>query len=244
MSTARLPLYLVDTGHPQARVCAECGVRSGALFGALDAAGLERIHAHIAAPVRAAGERIYARGEAGTAVYTVRAGIVRFERVTEGGSRRILRLASRGDLIGQEALLARPYSDDAVACTEVELCRIPQDLVDTLGSEAAALRRELMLRWQRALDEAESWSTDLAAGSARRRTLKLLQLLARHADADGGSWMPRRDEIGDMLDVTVETASRQISQLRRDGVVELLPGGRRARVDLAALQRVLDDEDA
>ncbi|GAP33881.1 Crp/Fnr family transcriptional regulator [Piscinibacter sakaiensis] len=240
----RLPLYLVDAAHPQARVCAGCEVRSGALFGALDPAGLERIHAHIAAPALAAGARLYGRGEAGGAVYTVRAGIVRFERVTEGGQRRILRLASRGDLIGQEALLGRAYSDDAVACTEVELCRIPPGLVEQLGDHAAPLRRELMLRWQRALDEAEGWATDLAAGSARRRMLKLLELLGRHADIDGSVWLPRRDEIGDMLDMTIETASRQVSRLRREAILELLPNGRRARVDAARLQAALAQEDA
>jgi CRP-like cAMP-binding protein len=237
------PLYLEDASHPQARVCAGCEVRSGALFGALDLNGLDRIHAHIASPDPQPDERIYARGESGGALYTIRAGIVRFERVTEGGRRRILRMASRGDLIGQEALLGRPYSDDAVACTPVQLCRIPGALVETLGDAQSALRRELMSRWQRALDEAESWATDLPAGSARRRMLKLLALLARHADAEGRIWLPRRDEIGDMLDMTIETASRLVSRLRREGIVEVL-AARQARVAAPALQAALREEDA
>lgn len=236
------PLYLHDDSHPQARTCALCEVRRGALFGALDAAGLEHIHAHIAAPRVAPDGGIFARGETGGAVYTIRAGIVRFERVTEGGNRRILRMASRGDLIGQEALLGLPYGDDAVACTAVELCRLPLSLVESLGDLKTALWRELMGRWQRALDEAESWATELPAGSARRRVLRLLALLARHADDDGLLWLPRREEIGDMLGITVETASRQISQLRREGVLEPLPG-RRARLDDSALHAALHAAD-
>jgi CRP-like cAMP-binding protein len=236
-------LYLEGKGHPQARVCAGCELRRGALFGVLDARALDRIRAHVAAPRLKAGEHIYSRGQSGSAVYTIRAGIVRFERITEGGRRRILRMASRGDLIGQEALLGRPYGNDAVACTPVALCRLPASLVREIGDEQSTLLRELMIRWQCALDEAETWATDLPAGSARRRVLKLLSLLARHADADGRMWLPQRNEIGDMLDMTLETASRQISQLRREGLIELLDM-RQARVHLPSLQSALQAEDA
>lgn len=237
------PQYLRDESHPQARACAACEVRRSALFGALDAAGLERVHVDIATPLLAPGERVYARGEAGTAVFTIRAGIVRFERVTAGGARRIVRLAGRGDLIGAEALLRRPYHDEAVACTEVQLCRIPQALVGELGGAQAGLLHELMARWQRALDAAEAWAADLSAGPARLRMLRLLALLDRHRDDDGLIWLPRRDEIGAMLDMTFETASRLVSRLRREGVLEPLPP-RAARVDAGRLAAALAAADA
>lgn len=236
-----VPLYLQDDSHPQARVCAACEVRRSALFGALDAASLERIHAHIAAPQLAPDERVFGRGDPGTAVYTVRSGIVRFERVTEGGERRIVRLAGRGDLIGQEALLQRPYSDEAVACTPVQLCRIPRNLIDELGSTQGALPRELMARWQRALDAAETWVAELSAGAARGRLLRLLLRLADLAGPGVPLWMPRREEIGDMLGITVETSSRLISQLRREGLLELV-GSRGARIDRSAFAHALQDE--
>lgn len=242
MLMKRTPLYLQDDSHPQARVCAACEVRRSALFGVLDAASLDRIHAHIASPALAADERLYARGEPGMAVFTIRAGIVRFERATEGGDRRIVRIAGRGDLIGQEALLARPYNDDAIACTPLEVCRIPHTLVDQLGETTAPLLRELMRRWQSALDDSAAWTADLTAGPARRRVLKLLTLLARHADADGSIWLPRREEMGDMLDMTIETASRLVSRLRREGVLEPLPA-RRARIDQGRLAAALRQAD-
>ena len=243
MPSKIVPLYLQDDSHPQAQVCAACEVRRSALFGVLDNASLERIHAHVASPALVADDRLYGRGEPGTSVYTIRAGIVRFERVTEGGDRRIVRIAGRGDLIGQEALLQQPYNDDAVACTAVEVCRIPATLVDRLGETTAPLLRELMRRWQLALDESAGWAADLTAGAARRRVLKLLALLARHADGDGAIWLPRREEIGDMLDMTIETASRLVSRLRREGIVEPLPA-RRARIDGPRLEAALRAVDA
>jgi CRP/FNR family transcriptional regulator len=237
-----LPLYLQDQSHPQAQVCQSCEVRRSALFGALDVTSLERIHAHIAAPALQPGDRVFARGEKAAAVYTVRAGIVRFERVTAAGERRIVRLAGKGDLIGQEALLHQPYTDEAVACTPVQLCRIPASLVDDLGRDHASLLLELMRRWQQALDQAESWMSELAAGAARHRVLRLLALLQRHTNDQGWIWLPRRDEMGAMLGMTVETASRVVSQLKREGVLQLLPP-LHAQLDAGRLAHALQQQD-
>lgn len=240
---AIVPLYRYDARHPQAQACAACEVRRHALFGALDDSGLDRIHTHIGSLEIARDQPVYARGESAPAVYTVRAGIVRFERHTEDGSRRIVRLAGRGDLIGQEALLQRPYADEAIACTPLQLCRIPRHLVDDLAAGGGDLPRELMARWQQALDAAESWVADLSTGAAKRRLLRLLQRLIDLAEPGGPVWLPRREEIGAMLDVTFETASRMVSQLRREGVLTL-DGTRGAQVDAAALQRALREDNA
>ena len=69
-----------------------------------------------------------------------------------GGKRRILRLAGRGALIGQEALLQQAFTEDAVACTPVAACRLGRSEVDTFGQRYPAMLRELMRRWQAALD--------------------------------------------------------------------------------------------
>jgi CRP-like cAMP-binding protein len=114
--------------------------------------------------------------------------------------------------------------------------------VDDLAQGQGGLPRELMLRWQLALDAAEAWLSELSTGSARQRLLRLLLRLSDHADAQGVVWLPRREEIGAMLDVTMETASRQVSALKREGVLTLV-GGRSARVHLQVLQQCLQAED-
>ena len=223
---------------------APCAVpsRRPVLFDARDHAGLARILTHAQTLELAPDETVFRPGEAGSAVFGVRSGVVRFERFTPRGDRRIVRLAGRGDLIGQEALLRHRHADHAVACTAVQLSRIPISLIDEFGEHDAQLPRELMSRWQKALDDALAWVADLSCGPARRRMLNLLVRLAGHADSGGSIWLPRRDEIGAMLDITVETASRVISSLRRDGVLELGPM-RTARLDLEALQRAVSEAD-
>ncbi|MBX3608475.1 MAG: Crp/Fnr family transcriptional regulator [Hydrogenophaga sp.] len=237
-----ITLYREAPTHPQAQACQACAVRRDALFGALDEQGLHQLHTHIEAPSFAADAPIFGEGRRGASMLTIRAGVVRFERVTAQGERRIVRLAGRGDLIGQEALLGQPYAEDAVAATEVEVCRLPVGLVDELGQTQRGVTQELMRRWQRALAEAQTWSMDITTGSAPRRLLHLLLRLQALAGHDGLAWLPRREEMADMADLRTETVSRWISRWRREGWVEPLPP-RHARLHSDGLRQALDALD-
>lgn len=237
-----IPLHRRPANDPQARACLSCSMRSTALFGVLEDSDLEDVHQHVTQMQMDTDQLLLEAGRDGEAVYTLREGIVRFERATTSGERRILRLAGCGDLLGQELLLKRPLMDDVIACTPVAVCRIPVPVVLQLGQRQPALLHELMQRWQHALEDSHAWLADLAGGSARRRVLKLLAKLTSYGAPGAPTWLPRREEMGDMLGLTVETASRQISRLRREGVLCSLTR-RYATVDPAALQRALAEVD-
>jgi CRP/FNR family transcriptional regulator len=226
--------------NPQAKVCAECGVRRFSLFGVLDHAALDRIHVHIADIRLQPGQSLYSAHDSGHAAYTVRSGVMRLERSNERGERRILRLAGRSDTLGMEAMLGQTYAADAVACTEVAVCRLPRTLIDELGRGQPEMLLDMMKRWQRALDDADEWLTELCAGPARHRMLRLLLKLSEYADGDA-VWLPSRLEMGAMLDMTIETASRLVSQLKREGVLDT-PDQRHAVIHMDALMTALRND--
>lgn len=228
--------------NPQARVCADCLVRKFALFGVLDLPELDRIHIHIASQKLEPGQSLYSLQAPGQAAFTVRSGVVRLERSNERGERRILRLAGRSDLLGMEAMLGQTYAADAVACTPVEVCRLPRSLVDDLAREQPELMRDMMKRWQRALDDADEWLTELCAGPARYRMLRLLLKLTEYADGPE-IWLPGRQEMSAMLDMTIETASRLISAFKREGLITPTQP-RHAHVHHALLTEALRDQSA
>jgi CRP-like cAMP-binding protein len=230
--------------NPQARLCMECPVRRHALFGVLEISALEHIHGHIADLHVQPGQRLFSANDPGLAAFSLREGVVRLERLSERGERRIVRLAGRGDLIGLEALLGQTYAADAVACTPVKVCRLPRLVIDELAQGHPELLRDLMKRWQAALDEAEEWLTELSAGSARWRMLRLLLKISEFGDPDGRVWLPSRQQMGAMLGMTVETASRLISSLKREGLVLAADAGhaRLAMPQLMAALRALSDE--
>jgi CRP/FNR family transcriptional regulator len=223
-------------------VCAECQVRRFALFGTLDVEALDRIHVQIADVRLQPGERLYGAQEQGAYAYTVRSGVVRLERFSERGERRILRLVGRSDTLGMEAMLGQSYAADAVACTEVQLCRLPRSLLDDLSRERPELSRDMMKRWQRALDDADEWLTELCAGPARHRMLRLLLKLSEYAEG-ATIWLPSRQEMSAMLDMTIETASRLVSALKREGVLQA-PDQRHGVLNMDALMAALRDDAA
>lgn len=228
--------------NPQARVCADCAVRRFALFGALDTPALDQIHIHIADIRLQPGQTLYSAQGPGQAAFTVRSGVMRLERSNERGDRRILRLAGRSDLIGMEAMLGQSYAADAVACTEVQVCRLPRTLLDDLSREEPGLLVDMMKRWQRALDDADEWLTELCAGPARHRMLRLLLKLSEYADGHA-VWLPSRQEMSAMLDMTIETASRLVSALKREGVLDT-PDQRHAVIHMDALMAALKNDAA
>lgn len=224
--------------NPQAKVCLACAVRKQALFGLLDAQVLERIHWRIADLQFKPGALLFQMGAGGEAAFTVREGVVRLERLDERGERHVVRLVGRGDLLGMEALLGQSYAASAVACTPVKVCRLPRALVDELAEQDAGLLRGLMRRWQQALDDADEWITELLSGTARWRMLRLLLKLSEYGDVQGRVWLPTRQDMGAMLGMTVETASRLVSALKREGVLRS-DGARHAVLDMTALMAAL-----
>lgn len=205
--------------HPQAQICMRCGVRHLSLFGTLPADALAEIDVHIDALRLKKDSTFVLEGQTGGFLYTVQAGLARLERSTAQGARRVVRLYGRGDIVGLEALLGRPYTGSAITLGEVELCRIPTALVRDFSARFPALTEDLMRRWQSALDEADEWLSELSVGSARYRALRLLQKLLRYFDS-GIVVLPGRSDIGAMLNVTLETASRLISEFKREGLLE------------------------
>ena len=229
--------------NPQARACIDCGVRRFALFGVLSESDLGQIHHHIADIRLEPGQSLFTANDRGTAAYTVRSGVLRLERSSDRGERRIVRLAGRTTLVGMEAMLGQTYAADAIACTPVQACRLPRELIDQLAARQPDLLRDLMKRWQTALDEADEWLTELSTGSARWRLLRLLLKLTEYGEPDGRMWLPSRQEMGSMLGMTVETASRGVAALRREGVVEILDA-HHARIDMPSLGAALKAESA
>ena len=85
--------------HPQAQTCMRCGVRHLGLFGALPNEALGSIQVHIDALRLKNGAVVMGEGQTGEFVYSVRGGLVRLERSTAQGARRIL-VGSRTSLQG------------------------------------------------------------------------------------------------------------------------------------------------
>lgn len=218
--------------------CLNCTIRSSVLFAGLDEGECDAIAKPISNVVVQPSEALYRAGSPAPAIYTVRSGLIKLVQYLPDGKQRIVRLLRSTDVTGLEALLGEPYQHDAIVLQRAELCRIPLDVVRELDARNPAIRKELMARWQKALVEADAWLTQLSTGSARARMARLLLRLVEQGDRCN---LFSREDMGAMLGVTTETASRIIAEFKRSGFIADRGGEDNLNCDVPALQRIAAD---
>ena len=219
--------------------CRACTLRESVLFAGLTEGDFEQIHHPIEQYMLHPGSVLYRSGEPAEHLYTVRSGLLKLIQYLPDGAQRIVRLVKGTDVTGLEGLIGEPYQHHAVTLQPTEVCRLPVHVVEMLSGENPALHRELLNRWQRALNEADAWLTELSTGSARQRVARLLLRLVRDADTSECELFGRED-MGAMLGITTETASRTIAEFKRQ---RLLVETRTNRfvLDIPNLERLAGD---
>lgn len=219
--------------------CRNCTLRSTVLFAGLSEQDFDQIHDPIDQYDLKPGTALYQAGEIGDYMFTVRSGSLKLVQYLPDGSQRIVRIVRGTDVLGLEALLGNAYQHDAVALTPTEICRFPTRVVKALSKDNPTLHEELMQRWQRALTEADAWLTELSTGSARQRVARLLLRLVRDRESSECQLFGRED-MGAMLGITTETASRTIAGFKRESlIVESRPN--RFLLDIPNLRRIAED---
>jgi CRP-like cAMP-binding protein len=206
--------------------CRSCQIRNLVLFSDLEESDFEFIHAPIDDLNFPAGEKVYSEGRS-----TVRQGILKIVRVSQDGRERIVRVLRAGDVAGLEALANQHYDTDAYTLTDVKVCRIPLSVIDNLASNSPKIHKSLMIKWQKTLRDADDWLADLNFGSAKQRVARFV--LKMRDDFDPSlTTMFSREDMGAMLDLTLETISREVAKLINAGVLtQLDKRGRQYRIN-------------
>ena len=198
--------------------CRDCGIRDMVLFADLNEEDFGLIHAPIDDLMYATGASMYSEGDKAIGVMTIRTGMVKLVRNTSDGRQRIVRVLRPGDVAGLEALATSHYDSDAMALSDVSVCRIPLDVMHTLSANSPRLHRRLMQKWQHALKSADDWLADLNFGTARQRVGRFI-LKMRNSQDPQRVTLFSRDDMGAMLDLKLETDSREVSAFVREGVL-------------------------
>lgn len=188
----------------------------------------------------AANDEIYAEGDRAMSFYKIAAGVVRTYKLLSDGRRQIGAFYLPGDIFGLESGEDHRFGADAV--TETRLLvhrREPRALTGDDG----ALAREVVAAMMRDLERAQEHMMLLGRKSARERIASfLLALSERMADSGGTVCLPMsRNDMADHLGLTIESVSRAVTQLEREGLIELPPNRRTVILRNAAALRHLAD---
>ena len=207
--------------------CGDCPIRHAAVCALCEPhelALLDSVKSYREVP---AGQAIFRAGDPMTHVASVVSGVATLSRTLADGRRQTVGLLLPSDFIGRPGREAHLF--DVEATSDVLLCRFERKGFERVLHETPHISVRLMQMTLDELDAQRDWAVVLGRMTARERVASFLLLLARRlgtAEGDGGSLdLPMtREAIADHLGLTLETTSRQISALKRDGVIT--PSGR------------------
>ncbi|MCL6707793.1 Crp/Fnr family transcriptional regulator [Pseudomonas sp. R2.Fl] len=203
-------------------VCRACEARHGGVCATLTTAQLLELNRHSTRRRVEAGNEVIGQGESIDSYSNILRGVVKLSKMMADGRQQIVGLQFAPDFMG------RPFIEEstvtAEAATDTEICCFPRALIDRLVAEAPDFERRLYDQSLKELDEARDWMLTLGRKTAQEKVASFLYLIASHADPEQGHTttfdLPlSRADIADFLGLTIETVSRQMTKLRKDGVV-------------------------
>ncbi len=182
-------------------------------------------------------------------VGSVVSGIATLRQTMEDGRTQMVGLLLPSDFVGRPGRQGSIY--DVVATTDIVMCCFRKKPFEQLITTTPHIAQRLLEMTLDELDAAREWMLVLGRKTAREKIASLMLIFARrdaelgraHSASSAVFDLPlTREAMADYLGLTLETVSRQISALKRDGVIEL-QGKRHVTVpDLAVLMEEAGDD--
>ena len=184
---------------------------------------------------------LFRAGDPSKYLYVVREGQLKLTRTDIDGHEHLLNLVGPGYFLGFDAIGNSAYSYSAETLTPTVFCRIKHDDIVWLLAEAPQVSLNILLAVNEQLAQARDMIRALGQKTAIEKVAALLLSLYPPSAAGGsgkaGALHLSRQEMAQILGLTVETVSRIMAALRRKGIIHA-PRGRivvSARARLEAL---------
>jgi CRP/FNR family transcriptional regulator len=192
-----------------------------------------------------AGQTVMWSGDRMDFVGSVVSGIATLTQTMEDGRTQMVGLLLPSDFVGRPGRDGAAY--DVVATTDLVMCCFRKKPFEAMMNDTPHIAHRLLEMTLDELDAAREWMLVLGRKTAREKIASLLAIIARRDVslnmATGTSRVVfdlplTREAMADYLGLTLETVSRQISALKKDGVIEL--EGKR-HVTVPDMDRLLDE---
>lgn len=229
--------------------CKDCMIRDRAVCSNCTPQELEFLEAIKSYRTFRPGEEIVAMGETTDFLGSVVEGCVGLSHLMSDGRRQMVGLLFPSDFIGRPMRPKAPF--DAVAVGNVRLCVFARSKFEALLRETPAMEQRLLEMTLDELDGARDWMVLLGRKSAREKVATFFAIVSRRlaqvrhvALSDGVSLeLPlTREDMADYLGLTIETVSRQISALKKEGLIQMSDARHLTIPDYNALLEAAGDD--
>lgn len=216
------------TAIMQAQDCKTCQSRLMGMFCALDDPALSELNRGKTTNIYKKGQIVFYEGNRAYGLYCILMGRVKLYKTGIDGRHQIVRIANPGDLLGYRSLFAdEPYTATAESLEDSTICCIDKNSFFPVLAKHPELAMNVIKKLSAELRSAEDLATSIAQKSVRERMAELLLMLKEaygKTAKSGGvviSLELTRQEMGEMIGVTPETAIRLLSEFKKDGFIDV-----------------------
>ncbi len=174
-----------------------------------------------------AGQTVIWSGDRMDFVASVVTGIATLSQTMEDGRRQMVGLLLPSDFVGRPGRPSSAY--DVTAATDLVMCCFRKKPFEDLMFRTPNIGQRLLEMTLDELDAAREWMLLLGRKTAREKIASLLCIVARRdaslqlTQSNGQLRFDlplTREAMSEYLGLTLETVSRQMSSLRREGLIE------------------------
>jgi len=176
-------------------------------------------------------------------------GVIKLTKTMSDGRQHIVGLLFPADFLGRTMRSDSPYR--AEAATSVELCQFPRTDFERLMQRYPDMQSRLLEQTLDELDACHDWTLLLGRKNAGERVASFLLMIARRVREVGCNADPNSDtavfnlpmsrsDMADYLGLTTESVSRQLTKMKREGVIRL-QGNR--EIEVPSMGRLLKMAD-
>ncbi len=208
--------------------CGDCPIRHRAVCARCEPDELQLLDEIKYYRTYEAGSHIIWAGDRMDFVGSVVSGIATLTQTMEDGRTQMVGLLLPSDFVGRPGRDGAAY--DVTATSDVMMCCFRKKPFEQLMVRTPHIAHRLLEMTLDELDAAREWMLLLGRKTAREKIASFLSIIARRdaslnlRTAKGAlvfNLPLTRESMADYLGLTLETVSRQISALRKDGVIEL-----------------------
>lgn len=208
--------------------CTGCVIHSDAICGSCNAEDLTALQSIKFTRSYSAGDTVVWVGDHMDFVGSVVTGVASLTQTLDDGRTQMVGLLLPSDFLGRPGRALAPYT--VTALSDTQLCCFHRRPFEEVLRQSPRIAARLLDMTLDELDAAREWLLLLGRKSAREKLASFLVIIARRAaspqDCAGGGQVSfdlplTREAMADYLGLTLETVSRQISALKRAGVIVL-----------------------
>jgi len=170
------------------------------------------------------GESLFEEGDKLDGVYCVRAGVSKLSKLSANGKDQIVKLASKGEVMGQRAVIAEESTNvSAVAVSDMKVCFIPKNsIVHTLHSNPD-FSVEVLRHMAHDLKEADDVIVNMSQKTVKQRIAEAFLYLRNNYGEDANGFLVltlSREDIANVVGTATESAIRIISEFKKRGMIK------------------------